>query len=81
MDFKYCLRFAYDNPFSFIATFDGETPGVRAFLMWFAYKSGIYYQAAAAKSVYKQLENNHHVEICTDPLDKILRSNSHNLCH
>jgi uncharacterized pyridoxamine 5'-phosphate oxidase family protein len=26
-----------------------------------------YYHAAAAKSVYKQLENNPNVEICADP--------------
>jgi len=81
MDFKDCLRFAYDNPFSFIATLQGEWPRQRAFLVWFADESGFYYHAEAAKSVYKQLENNLHVEICTDPLDKILRSNSHNLCH
>jgi uncharacterized pyridoxamine 5'-phosphate oxidase family protein len=50
-------------------------------LMWFADESGFYYHTAAANSVYKLLKNNPRVEICKDPQDKILRSNSHNLCH
>jgi len=64
MDFKDCLKFANDNPVSFIATMDGEIPRVRAFLMWFADEGGFYYHTATAKSVYKQLKDNPHVEIC-----------------
>lgn len=64
MDFKDCIKFANDNPVSFIATIDGEMPRVRAFLMWFADESGFYYHTAAAKSVYRQLKNHPHVEIC-----------------
>ncbi len=43
MDFRDCLKFASDNPVSFIATQDREMPRVRAFLMWFADESGFYY--------------------------------------
>jgi pyridoxamine 5'-phosphate oxidase len=64
MNFKDCLKFASDNPVSFIASMEGEQPRVRAFLMWFADESGFYYHTAAAKSVYKQLKNNPNVEIC-----------------
>jgi pyridoxamine 5'-phosphate oxidase len=32
MDFKDCLKFANDNPVSFIATMEGETLRERAFL-------------------------------------------------
>ena len=64
MDFKDCIKFANDNPVSFIATMEGEKPRVRAFLMWFADESGFYYHTGTAKSVYKQLKNNPNVEIC-----------------
>ena len=64
MDFKDCIKFANDNPVSFIATMEGEMPRVRAFLMWFADESGFYYHTGTAKSVYKQLKNNPNAEIC-----------------
>lgn len=64
MDFGDCLKFASDNPVSFIASMEGEQPRVRAFLMWFADESGFYYHTGTAKSVYRQLKNNPHVEIC-----------------
>jgi uncharacterized pyridoxamine 5'-phosphate oxidase family protein len=64
MDFKDFVKFANENPVSFIATMDGEQPRVRAFLMWFADESGFYYHTGTAKSVYRQLKNNPNVEIC-----------------
>jgi pyridoxamine 5'-phosphate oxidase len=64
MDFRDCLKFASDNPVSFIATMDREMPRVRAFLMWFADESGFYYHTGTAKSVYMQLKNNPNVEVC-----------------
>ena len=64
MDYKDCIKFANDNPVSFIATMDGEMPRVRAYLMWCADESGFYYHTGTAKSVYKQLKNNPNVEIC-----------------
>jgi len=64
MDFKDCIKFANENPVSFIATMEGEKPRVRAFLMWFADESGFYYHTGTAKSVYRQLKNNPSVEVC-----------------
>jgi pyridoxamine 5'-phosphate oxidase len=64
MNFKDCLKFASENPVSFIASMEGEQPRVRAFLMWFADESGFYYHTGTAKNVYKQLKNNPNVEIC-----------------
>ncbi|OPY50985.1 MAG: Pyridoxamine 5'-phosphate oxidase [Methanosaeta sp. PtaU1.Bin112] len=64
MDYNDCLKFANDNPVSFIATMDGEMPRVRAFLMWFADESGFYYHTATSKSVCKQLMNNPNIEVC-----------------
>ena len=58
MEFKDCIKFANENPVSYIATVDGDQPRVRAFLMWFADESGFYYHTGTAKSVYKQLKNN-----------------------
>ena len=64
MEFKDCIKFANENPVSYIATMDGDQPRVRAFLMWFADESGFYYHTGTAKSVYKQLKNNPRVEVC-----------------
>ncbi len=64
MEFKDCIKFANENPVSFIATDDGGKPKVRAFLMWFADESGFYYHTGSAKSVCKQLQKNPNVEIC-----------------
>lgn len=64
MDYNDCLKFANDNPVSFIATVEGNSPKVRAFLMWFADKSGFYYHTSAAKNVSKQLKNNPNIEVC-----------------
>jgi uncharacterized pyridoxamine 5'-phosphate oxidase family protein len=64
MEFKDCIKFASENPVSYIATLDGDQPRVRAFLMWFVDESGFYYHTGTAKNVYKQLQNNPKVEIC-----------------
>lgn len=64
MEFKDCIKFANENPVSYIATEEGDQPRVRAFLMWFADESGIYYHTGAPKSVHKQLKSNPKVEIC-----------------
>lgn len=36
MSFQDCIKFANENPASYIATTEGDQPRVRAFLMWFA---------------------------------------------
>ena len=55
MDFRDCLKFASDNPVSFIASMEGEQPRVRAFLMWFADESGFYYHTGTAKSMAENM--------------------------
>jgi pyridoxamine 5'-phosphate oxidase len=58
------IRFANENPGSFLATVDGSQPRVRGFQLWYADKSGLYYSSAAGKDIYKQLKANPKVEAC-----------------
>jgi len=64
MDFSECVRFANENPVTFIATADGDQPRVRAFAMWFADETGFYYHTGTPKNVFKQLKKNQKVELC-----------------
>ncbi len=64
MDFAECVKFANENPVTYIATTDGDQPRVRAFAMWFADKTGFYYHTGTPKSVYQQLVKNPKVELC-----------------
>lgn len=64
MDFSECIRFATENPVTYIATTDGDQPRVRAFAMWFADKTGFYYHTGTPKSVYRQLVKNQKIELC-----------------
>jgi pyridoxamine 5'-phosphate oxidase len=59
-----CIKFANENPVSFLATLDGSQPRVRGFQLWYADKSGLYYSSAAGRDVYKQLIANSKVEAC-----------------
>jgi uncharacterized pyridoxamine 5'-phosphate oxidase family protein len=92
MDLKYCIKFANDNPVSFMATTQGEHPRVRALLMWLADESGFCYHTGTAKSVYKQFKNNPNAEFCFyhafgDMMAQNMRDaeipriSSENLCH
>ena len=58
------LKFANENPISFLATVEGNQPRARGFQLWYADKSGLYYSSAAAKDVIKQLKANPQVEVC-----------------
>jgi pyridoxamine 5'-phosphate oxidase len=58
------IRFANENPGSFLSTVDGSQPRVRGFQLWYADKSGLYYSSAAGKDIYKQLKANPKVEAC-----------------
>jgi pyridoxamine 5'-phosphate oxidase len=58
------IRFANENPGSFLATVDGSQPRVRGFQLWYADKSGLYYSSAAGKDIYKQLKANPKVVAC-----------------
>ncbi len=78
MDFTECVKFANENPVTYIATADGDQPRVRAFAMWFADSTGFYYHTGTPKSVYGQLVKNPNVELCfyapgTDGAGKMMR--------
>ena len=64
MDVSECVKFANENPVTYIATIDGDQPRVRAFAMWFADETGFYYHTGIGKSVWKQLTKNSKVELC-----------------
>ena len=64
MNFKDCIEFANANPICFFATADGNQPRVRPLGMWFADDKGFVYQTETVKAIYKQLKDNHRVEIC-----------------
>ncbi|KUG19812.1 MAG: pyridoxamine 5'-phosphate oxidase family protein [Methanomicrobiaceae archaeon] len=64
MDLSDCVKFATENPVTYIATMDGDQPRVRAFAMWFADETGFYYHTGTPKSVWQQLKKNPKVELC-----------------
>ncbi|MCW4034195.1 MAG: pyridoxamine 5'-phosphate oxidase family protein [Candidatus Bathyarchaeota archaeon] len=64
MEFKDCIKFANDNPMTYVATLDGNQPRVRGFMMWYANESGFYFHTGATKPVYKQMKANPNVELC-----------------
>jgi pyridoxamine 5'-phosphate oxidase len=64
MDFGDCVKFAQENPVTFIGTVEIDQPRVRAFAMWFADKTGFYYHTGTTKDVYRQLVKNPKVELC-----------------
>jgi pyridoxamine 5'-phosphate oxidase len=64
MDISEYVKFANENPVTYIATADGYQPRVRAFAMWFADNTGFYYHTGTPKSVYSQLRKNPKVELC-----------------
>ncbi len=64
MDLSDCVKFATENPVTYLATMDGDQPRVRALGMWFADKTGFYYQSGTTKNIYGQLLKNPKVELC-----------------
>jgi uncharacterized pyridoxamine 5'-phosphate oxidase family protein len=64
MDLSECIRFATENPVTYVATADGDQPRVRAFALWFADKTGFYYHTGTPKNVCKQLAKNPKIELC-----------------
>ncbi|MGF3522003.1 MAG: pyridoxamine 5'-phosphate oxidase family protein [Candidatus Bathyarchaeia archaeon] len=65
MNYETCIKFANENPVSFLASIDEKgQPHVRGFLMWYADKTGFYFHTGTMKQVYKQLKANPKVEIC-----------------
>lgn len=64
LQFEECIKFANDNPSSYLATVEKDQPRVRGMLMWFADKTGFYYNTGAMKELYNQLQINPKVELC-----------------
>ena len=62
MEIEDCVKFANENPLSWVATVDDDQPRVRALGMWFADESGYYFQIRADIDIYKQLQENPKVE-------------------
>jgi pyridoxamine 5'-phosphate oxidase len=58
------IKFANDNPISYLATVEGDQPRLRGLLLWFADKTGFYYNTGSTKEMYKQLQANPKVEVC-----------------
>ncbi len=64
MEVNEYIKFANENPISYLATMEGNQPRVRGFQLWYADNTGLYYSSAAGKEIYKQLKDNPKVEIC-----------------
>jgi pyridoxamine 5'-phosphate oxidase len=64
MNFEDCLKLANENKTAYVATVEGDQPRVRAMLMWFADKTGFYFQTGTMKALCGQLTKNPKVELC-----------------
>jgi len=64
LQFEECIKFANENPSSYLATVEGDQPRVCGMLMWVANETGFYYNTGAMKELYKQLQANPQVELC-----------------
>ena len=54
MEFEECIKFANENPVSWVATVENDQPRVRALGMWFADERGYYFQILADMDMYRQ---------------------------
>lgn len=63
MNLQDCLAFANEHPDAYFATDDNGQPRVRGMMLWFADKTGFYFQSQSVKSVYMQLQRNNRVEV------------------
>lgn len=64
MNFAECVKFAVENPISFLSTIDGDQPRVRGFLVLYANENGFYFTTGKTKDVYRQLRENAKLELC-----------------
>jgi uncharacterized pyridoxamine 5'-phosphate oxidase family protein len=64
MDFKDCSKFANETPVCYLATVEGDQPRIRALKFLFADENAFYFQPAAMKDMYGQLQANPKVEVC-----------------
>ncbi|MBP2134194.1 putative pyridoxamine 5'-phosphate oxidase family protein [Methanomicrobium sp. W14] len=75
MDLEECIKFANENPVAWVGTEDGDQPRVRPLGMWFADKTGFYFQIWTIKDIYKQMEKNPVLELgfISEKKDRVLR--------
>lgn len=64
MNFQDCISFANEHHVAYFATEENGQPHVRPIGLWFADKTGFYFQAQTVKAFCKQLQNNNKVELC-----------------
>ena len=64
MDIQDCIKFANEHPDAYFATCDNGQPRVRGMMLWFADKTGFYFQSQSVKAFCKQLQKNNRVEVC-----------------
>jgi pyridoxamine 5'-phosphate oxidase len=65
MKFEDCTKFANENPTGYVATVDEKgQPRVRALAMWYADKTGFYFQTGTVKEIVGQLKKNPKTEVC-----------------
>lgn len=62
MEFNESIKFANENPVSWVATVENDQPRVRALGMWFADESGYYFQIRSDMDMYRQIQENPKVE-------------------
>lgn len=65
------LNFLTENPTFYFATVEGDQPRVRPFGFVMEYEGKLYFTMGDQKNVYKQLQANPNVEICTTNKDKV----------
>jgi pyridoxamine 5'-phosphate oxidase len=73
MEFQDYAKFANENPTCYLATVEGDQPRVRPLRMWFADKTGFYFETKSVKAIIRQLNNNQKVEVCFYGSDKVMR--------
>jgi pyridoxamine 5'-phosphate oxidase len=64
MEFQDCISFVNEHRVAYFATDENGQPHVRPIGLWFADKTGFYFQAQTVKAFCKQLQNNNKVEVC-----------------
>jgi len=64
MEISDCFSFANRHPVCSFATVDGDQPRVRALTLWFADRTGFWFDTVATKNVVMQLEANPRCEAC-----------------
>jgi pyridoxamine 5'-phosphate oxidase len=64
MDIQDCIKFTNEHPVCYLATTVVDQPRVRAIGMWFADKTGFYFQTGSFKEFPNELKKNPKTEAC-----------------